>query len=206
MSTTLTSVPKAFAGPPVVVHAKQRRLSVAEYHRMADLGLLKPDERVELIHGLLEEKPVVTPPHAFAVTKLSKLIEQFNIEQCVLRVQMPIALYDSEPEPDLVLARSVESGYFDRHPGPADIQLLIEVAVSSLAFDQGEKLSLYAASGITTYWIFNLIDRRLEVFTNPQSGDQPAFLDVQHFARGATVPLIFGGAMVGSIAVSNVIK
>ena len=206
MSTTLTSVPKAFAGPPVVVHAKQRRLSVAEYHRMADLGLLKPDERVELIHGLLVEKPVVTPPHAFAVTKLSKLIEQYNIAQSVLRVQMPITLSDSEPEPDLVLARSVESEYFDRHPGPADIQLLIEVAVSSLAFDQGEKLSLYAANGIAVYWIVNLIDKRLEVYTIPQGGDQPAFLDVQHFARGATVPIILNGAMAGSVAVSDVIK
>ncbi len=206
MPSTLTSLPSPLAVPPVIIHAKQRRLSVAEYHRMGELGLLKPDERVELIHGLLVEKPVVTPPHAFAVTKLNQLIGQLLSAQFVARVQMPITLPDSEPEPDLVVARSTETEYFDRHPGPDDIQLVVEVAVSSLAFDQGEKLALYAGNAIQTYWIANLIDRRIEVYTQPQRGDWSAYLSVQHFPQGTTVPLILAGVTLGNIAVSDVIR
>jgi Uma2 family endonuclease len=206
MSATLTSLPSPFAVPPVIIHAKQRRLSVAEYHRMGELGLLKPDERVELVHGLLVEKPIVTPPHAFAVTKLDKLVGQLLPAHVVARVQMPITLSDSEPEPDLVLARSTESEYFDRHPGPGDIQLVVEVAISSLAFDQGEKLALYAAHGVETYWIANLVDKRIEVYTQPRSGDTPAYLNVQNFPQGTTVPVVLAGMSIGNIAVSEVIK
>jgi Uma2 family endonuclease len=206
MPPTLTSLPSPFAVPPVIVHAKQRRLSVAEYHRIGEMGLLRPDERVELVHGLLVEKPVVTPPHAFAVTKLDKLIAQLLPAQFVSRVQMPITLSDSEPEPDLVLARSMETEYFDRHPGPDDIQLVVEVAVSSLAFDQGEKLALYAAHAIEMYWIANLVDKRIEVHSQPRSGDTPAYLNVQHFTQGSSVPLVLDGVSVGNIAVSEVIK
>jgi len=173
---------------------------------MGELGLLKPDERVELIHGFLVEKPVVTPPHAFAVTKLDKLVGQRLPASFVARVQMPITLSDSEPEPDLVLAKSTESEYFDRHPGPDDIQLVVEVAVSSVAFDQGEKLALYAAHGIKTYWIANLIDKRVEVYAQPRAGDTPAYLDVQHFPQGTSVPLVLAGVSVGTIAVSDVIR
>src|SRR5258708_29952779 len=99
MPTTLTPLTLPFTFPPLIIHAKQRRLSVEEYRRMGDLGLLKPGERVELIHGLLVEKPIVTPPHAFAVTKLQKLFGQLVPPQMVTRVQLTITLSDSEPEP-----------------------------------------------------------------------------------------------------------
>lgn len=204
MSTTIPALP--IVVPPVIVHAKQRRLSVAEYHRMGALGLFKPDERLELIHGLLVEKPVVTPPHAFAVTKLSNVFEQVVASRFVVRVQMPVTLSDSEPEPDICVARLTESEYFDRHPQPADIPLVVEVAVSSLAFDQGEKLALYAANGIEVYWIVNLIDKRIEVYTGPQRGDSPSFLNVQRFPRGTVVPITLRGAELGNVAVSDVIK
>jgi Uma2 family endonuclease len=206
MSTTIPALPQPLSVPPVLVHAKQRRLSVAEYHRMGELGLFKPDERLELIHGLLVEKPVVTPPHAFAVTKLLKVLEKVVSSRLVVRIQMPVTLSDSEPEPDVCVARLTESEYFDRHPQPADIHLIVEVAVSSLAFDQGEKLGLYAANGVEAYWIVNLVDKRLEVYTGPQRGNPPSFLKVQHFAQGATVPITLGGVELGSVAVSDVIK
>jgi Putative restriction endonuclease len=206
MPTTFTPLSTPFTFPPLIVHAKQRRLSVEEYHRMGDLGLLKPDERVELIHGLLVEKPVVTPPHAFAVTKLQKFFDQLVPVQFLTRVQLPITLSDSEPEPDLVIARQTESEYFDRHPGPDNIRLVVEVAVSSLAFDQGEKLALYAAQGVETYWIANLVDKRFEVYTHPHNMGAPAYLNVQHFPHGTNVPLVLDGITIGSIAVSDVIK
>lgn len=152
------------------------------------------------------EKPVVNPPHAFAVTKLQGLFGQLVSVQFVTRVQLPITLTDSEPEPDLVVARQTESEYFDRHPGPNDIRLVIEMAVSSLAFDQGEKLALYAAHGIETYWIANLVDKRFEVYTVPRNEGTPAFVKVQHFAQGTNVPLVLAGVTIGSIAVSDVIK
>lgn len=206
MSTTIPAVPQPITGPPAVVHAKQRRLSVAEYHRMEELGLFKPDERLELIHGLLVEKPVVTPPHAYAVTKLSGILEQVVASRFLVRIQMPVTLSDSEPEPDICVTRLTESEYFDRHPQPADIHLLVEVAVSSLAFDQGEKLGLYAANRIESYWIVNLVDKRIEVYTGPQGGDSSSFLTVRHFPKGTLMPINLAGVELGSFAVSDVIK
>ena len=80
----------------------------------------------------------------------------------------------NEPEPDLCVVRGESDDYTDRHPGPGDIALIVEVAESSLSRDRGEKGENYGRAGIPVYWIVNLVDRRLEVYSNPTGGVYPA--------------------------------
>ncbi len=94
-----------------------------------------------------------------------------------MRVQEPIILSttDSEPEPDVVIARNRSDNYLDSHPEPADILLVIEVSDSTLKYDRQTKLSLYAEAGIANYWIFNLVDNQLEIYSEPYQKRQGNF-------------------------------
>jgi len=143
-----------------------RRWTRAEYDRLVDLGMLDR-EPVELIGGHL----VVAEPHgsyhASILGAAGDALRAALPPGWLLRVQLPVALDDeSEPEPDLALVPGEWAEYRAAHPSrPA---LVIEVAETSLAFDRGEKSSLYARGGIRDYWIVNLVDRVLEVYREPE--------------------------------------
>jgi Uma2 family endonuclease len=147
-----------------------RRWTRVEYDRLVEMGLLDR-EPVELIGGHL----VVAEPHgsyhASTLGAAGDALRALLPPRWLVRVQLPLALDDeSEPEPDLALVPGAWADYRSDHPSqPA---LVIEVADSSLAFDRGEKGSLYARGGIRDYWIVNLVDRVLEVYRDP--GPDPA--------------------------------
>ena len=84
-----------------------------------------------------------------------------------VRIQAPITLSDGEPEPDLALVRGDRRDYLQHHPGPGDVVLVVEVADTSLARDRGIKKQTYAHAGIPAYWIVNLLERQIEVYTEP---------------------------------------
>jgi Uma2 family endonuclease len=120
--------------------------------------------------------------------------------------QAPITLEDSEPEPDLVIVRGEPRLYLDRHPGPAELALAVEVADASLLRDQGTKKRIYARAGIAVYWIINLPDRRCEVYTDPVAADgEPDYRQRYDYGPSDAVPLIIDGQAVGSIAVADVL-
>lgn len=197
--TTATLSPAPPPGRP------QRRFTVAEYHKLGDLGILTPADRVELIHGLIVEKPVINPPHTTAVNKLTRLLLTVAARACSVRMQQPITLADSEPEPDGVLAVGTDDDYAARHPRPRDVALVVEVADSSLPDDRGTKLRLYAAAKLPVYWIVNLIDRRVEVYTDPRGGKNPGYKTVAEYGPGAAVPVVVGGADLGAVAVADLL-
>ncbi len=147
-----------------------RRLDLDEYHRMIEIGLFDEDERVELIGGVLHRMSPRGPQHGGSLKRvLGAFIEQLGT-RVEFSVQDPITIpsVTSEPEPDLVLAKPRDVGYFDRHPLPEEVLLLVEVADSSLEVDQEVKLPVYAAAGIEDYWIVNLVDGQVEVHREPE--------------------------------------
>src|SRR5262249_942521 len=143
------------------------RLSVAQYHAMARAGILKEGEPVELIEGLLVQKMTKHPPHPVATGLTRDAVAARLPAGWFVRVQDPITLDTSEPEPDVVVARGQPRDYTTHHPGPADVPLVMEVAETSLDEDRGIKKWMYARNRIPTYWIVNLIDQQVEVYTVP---------------------------------------
>lgn len=155
---------------------------------MAAAGLFC-DERVELLEGeIITMSPKLTP-HAFTVNQLMYALITTLGAAAVVRVQDPIVLNNwSEPEPDIAVCAPVPDRYKQAHPRADQVFLVIEVAESSLAYDRTRKAHAYAASGIPAYWIVNLIDRRVEVLTDPAPGTQ-SYQQQRYAFAGDTLPL-----------------
>lgn len=145
-----------------------RRFTLAEYHRLGELGFFHPDEQVELIRGEIVQMPLKKTPHSVCNTRLVRQLIRLVEDRAIVRGQEPIVLpSDSEPQPDAVLARLCADEYLSAHPGPDDILLAIEISDATLQYDRQTKLSLYAEDGLPHYWIFNLVDMYLETYSEP---------------------------------------
>jgi Uma2 family endonuclease len=154
--------------------------TVDEYHEMIAKGIVPEGEPYELLDGHVIRKDrskagadpmTVHPEHTWVVNELGKLNGKFMRQRCHMRLQQPLTLpkYD-EPEPDGAIVRGTNDDYRERHPGPADVLCVIEVADSSLRRDRTTKLRIYADSGLEHYVIINLPDRTIEVYTEPLAG------------------------------------
>lgn len=153
-----------------------KRFTIEEYHRLGELGFFTPDERVELIRGEIIKMPTKNTPHSFCNTRLWQELFKLLRESATLRVQEPIILPpDSEPQPDVAIVRNRDDNYISSHPMPDDIFLIIEISDATLKFDRKTKLSLYAQANILHYWIFNLIDNYLEIYSQPYQDTQKKF-------------------------------
>ncbi len=171
----------------------KRRFSVEEYHRLTELGILGPHERVELIRGELIQLVAKGVAHETCIRRLLRHLPLLLQSEATLQCQSPIALSDSEPEPDFSIVITHVDDYADRHPTAEDTLLVIEVSDSSLDFDQTVKLSLYAEAKIRHYWIFNLIDQFLEVYQDPAqlSTGQFGYLSRRIVPRDEAIALPF---------------
>jgi Uma2 family endonuclease len=174
----------------------RHRLTVADYHRLGEAGILGEDDRVELLEGQLVDMSPIGPRHALAVDALNELLVFAVAGRAHVRVQNPVTLDNgSEPQPDLTVVRRPWSGYPRAHPGPADVLLLIEVADSSLELDLGAKRAIYARAGIAEFWVVDLTTDTVLVHRDPD-GDgyrsvtpvqAPGVLDVRALT-GVTIP------------------
>ena len=168
----MTTQAKAPAAPevqdPPAYTPQTRKFTVAEYYRMAEAGILKPDERVELIEGEIVVMPPIGPEHADDVDELNAVFAPYAPGRFRIRIQNPVHLDSgSEPQPDAMLLRLRPEGYRAAHPTPADVLLIIEVADSSLAYDRDIKAHLYGRNGIPETWVRNLPEDCIERFTQP---------------------------------------
>ncbi len=143
------------------------QLSVEQYGDLVRLGILAEDDPVELIEGVLFKKMTRNPPHATSVRRARRAIEPLLQAGQYYDSEQPIRLDTTEPEPDGAIIRGSIDDYADHHPTANDVLLVIEVAESSLLVDRTVKLRSYARAGIPVYWIINLIDRQIEVHTDP---------------------------------------
>jgi Uma2 family endonuclease len=155
-----------FPIPPPVAH----RFSVDRYHRMIETGALSENDKVELVEGLIVEVAAVGVPHRYAVDETYLAITKLLPTGWKSFAQQPITLADSELRQDISVVRGSGADYKDHHPGRGEIALVVEVADSSLALDRVTKARIYAAAAIPEYWIFNSIQRQIEVHREP-SGD-----------------------------------
>jgi hypothetical protein len=171
---------------------------------MIDAGIFG-DARCELLEGLVVEKVTHNPPHDAAISLIQNQLIRRLPSQWLLRVQSSIALEDSQPEPDLVVARGPERRYSDHHPYPREIGLTIEVADTTLAQDRVEKQRIYVAARIPVYWVVNLIDRQVEVFAGPSAAGTPHYKKHDEFREGTRVPVVLKGVEVGRLAVRDML-
>jgi Uma2 family endonuclease len=147
---------------------RPRRFTVHEYYRMLEVGILREDDRVELIQGEILPMSPKSISQVAGVRRTSKRLEKILGRRAFIRAQEPIHLDDSsEPEPDVVVAQPSETAYEDHHPTPVELYAVIEVADSSFAKDRDQKAPLYAEAGILQYCILNVRDRELEDYRDP---------------------------------------
>jgi Uma2 family endonuclease len=184
-----------------------RKFTLDEYHKMIETGVLSSGEPYELLEGNLVHKMSRGSPHDAAVLVLNKRFIRLVPVGWEVRGQSAVTLSGgSEPEPDFALVRGDESTFRSRHPGPADIGLIVEVSDSSLRIDRHDKGIIYAQNGIPVYWVVNVVDQVIEVYTQPGgTGDAAAYGKRDDFAIGTAVPVVLDGTAVGTIAVADVI-
>jgi Uma2 family endonuclease len=170
--------------------ARIHLITVAEYRRMDERGVFGPEQRVELLDGLLFEIPPMSPEHAYAVDQVSAVFHERFAGRAWVRTQTPITLDEmSEPQPDLTLNELPKERYAKAHPTPSEALLVVEVSLSSLKMDLGRKLRAYARRGVREYWIVDLAHERVEVFRGP-AGER--YRNHQPLGRGKSVaPLAF---------------
>ena len=185
-----------------VTPANVSSLSVVEYHQLIAAGYLTDDDPFELLEGWIVTRKRKTPAHCSAGRKLLELVPAMLLPEWDWRVHAPVTLAFSEPEPDISIIRPDAEKYWKRHPGPADVGLLLEVADSSLDTDRIDKLGIYARENIPVYWIVNLIDRQIEVYERPLGTD---YQSRRAYRPGENVPIVLAGQTVGHIAVDAVL-
>ncbi len=153
-----------------------KRFTIDEYHRLAELGFFHEDDRIELIRGEIIQMAAKGTLHTTCCRNLLEELAGLVVGLAKLQCQDPITLpSNSEPEPDFTILRKRADNYVSAHPTPSDVLLVIEIADSTLKYDQETKLPLYAEAGIPDYWIFNLVKNHLETYSEPYQDSQGNF-------------------------------
>jgi Uma2 family endonuclease len=151
---------------------RRHRLTVEDYYRMAEVGILDAEARVELIEGDIIDMAPPGSPHAATVHYLTEVLIGAVQGKATVLVQNPVRLSDfSEPQPDVALLRRRDDFYRERHPRPADVLLIIEIAASSLRYDRETKLPLYARHDIPELWLVDVGGERLSRYRIPRAGE-----------------------------------
>lgn len=167
----------------------RRPIDVAAYYRMVEVGILGPEDRVELIGGEIIDMVPIGSDHACTTGDLVRKLTLALGDAALVTGSSPLRIDDyNEPEPDVLVLRWRDDRYRSALPGPADVLLLLEVANTSLAFDRTTKAALYAAAGVADYWIVDLAGRSVEVCREPGPA---GFANRARIATGSVAPLAF---------------
>ncbi|GAC1468791.1 MAG: Uma2 family endonuclease [Isosphaeraceae bacterium] len=183
------------------------RLTVEQYLKMIDLGVLPHDAHVELLGGVLTAKMTKNAPHNFAVGQLAHALRTLELQDCLIREEKSVVLGPNwRPEPDVALVRGPNDRYRTSDPTAADILLLVEVVDSSGAVDRGVKRQGYALARVPCYWIVDLSSRSIEVHTSPEGvGDSAQYRSVSVHEADSVVPVVIDGREVHRVAVKDVL-
>jgi hypothetical protein len=186
--------------------ASLAQFSVTQFQRMIENGILTPEDKVELLENYVVLKMPKNPPHDGTIDLIKAVLPAYIPPGWLLRIQQTLVLSDSQPEPDFAIVRGTPRSFLTRHPGPADTGLVVEVADSSLLRDQRDKTRIYARGGIPCYWIVNLVDKHIEVYTQPSGpASVPAYSSCVTYQSGDSLPLVLDGHAVGSIPVADLL-
>jgi len=186
MTSTITT---RQAGSAAEYQPQVRRFTAKEYHRMMDAGVLRPDERTELLDGQIIKMAPVGDPHVILVNLLTRLLVVALGLRAIVSVQNPIRLSPrSEPQPDVVLLRAEPGDPDAGRPLLKHVLLLIEVSDTTFRYDRYTKLPRYAERGVPEVWIFDLKAKQLHVFRVPEG---ESYRDEQVLTEGSVSPLAF---------------
>jgi Uma2 family endonuclease len=211
MSATIETTPKPrrvdAVGEPASPWGRVHRLSVEQYHAMIAAGILVHGDPIELLDGLLVTKMTRHPPHVVAASLLFAAFYRALPAGWHACKEDPITLPPaSEPEPDLTVVRGEIRDYAVRNPGPADVALVVEVSDSTLAFDRGFKLRLYARAGLPVYWILDVVEGVVEVHTDPTGpAPEPSYRRREVVGRDGELTLDLGGPGPVRLAVRDLL-
>jgi Uma2 family endonuclease len=176
-----------------------------EWGRLGEVGVLVSGEPYELLEGLIVKKMNKSARHRMVVWNLDRTLLRMLPSDWISIAQDPIHLVNSEPEPDLVVVRGPMTRYRERHPRAKEVALVLEVAESSLSEDRGRKLAIYARARIPVYWIVNLVDDKVEVYTVPKAGKNPAYRSCVEYGPEDSIPVVVVGVEVGRIAAAEIL-
>ncbi len=188
---------------------KRHFVTLEEYDRMVNAGVFEPEARIELIKGEIIDVPPPGPEHEASVARLDRLFNKLAGDRALVWPQgnsIGLPKSNSRPQPDITLLRWHDDYYSSQRPRPEDVILLVEVSDSSLKLDRGGKLQLYAEAGIQEYWIANLVDGVVEVYTDLDPGTAK-YRTARTAKRGETLQLPAGApwALSDEIAVDAIL-
>jgi Uma2 family endonuclease len=173
---------------------------------MIDTGILMDDDPVELLQGYLITRERKTPHHSFAVNMTHNALANVISPNWHVNSYGPVTMKDSEPEPDVTVIKGDIWDYSQRHPRQSEVGMLVEVSETSLGIDRVIKKRMYAAAGIPVYWIINLLEKQVEVYTHPNRRTVASDYSKRHdFRTGDIVPVVLENRKVGRIVVSDIL-
>jgi Uma2 family endonuclease len=181
-------------------------LSVEGYHALLKAGIIQDGDPIELLEGFLVPKMGKGTRHELARRRLMRRLAALVTTEFFVDSQGAATLMTSEPEPDVFVIRGTEEDYAYHHAGPTETVLIAEISDSSIRRDSNWKKRIYARAGIASYWIVNLVQDCIEVFSSP-SGDtaQPTYAQHAIYRAGDDVPVIIDGNKIGVIAASEIL-
>ncbi|HVT83535.1 MAG TPA: Uma2 family endonuclease [Phycisphaerae bacterium] len=192
--------------PPAEYKRREHRFTVDEYLRMVGTGILTDRDKVELIDGRIVDKMPRNPPHEASLHRVFSLLMRVCPPEWTVRVQSTLRCKESAPEPDVMVLRGPVERYDEAHPVPSDLLLVVEIADSSLREDRRAKVALYGGDMVAAYWIVNLVDRCVEVYSEPAGrGNVPAYRQRKEFGENDSLTLSFPGADDVRIAVTDLL-
>ncbi len=200
--STVTPTQPMVSLPPTLALLTPRRITVDEYDRMAASGVFNEPKKIELIDGYLVTKMPKSPEHAFSTKEVLKALERSLPPGWTWRREEPVRIPASdEPEPDVAIVRGSDADYRHRLPEADDVGLLVEVSATNVSADR-QLANIYGRAGIPVYWIVNVVDRQVEVYTDPGPAGYASRTD---FRSGQQVPVVIDGRQAGQIAVDDIL-
>ncbi len=188
--------------PPRSVH----RFTIGEYERLVRIGFLGPGDRAELIDGWLVDKMPHNPRHAAVVDVANDAIARLLPAGWTTRSQLPVRLPgDNAPEPDVVVVPAPKARYVEQHPTAAESALVVEVSDSPLDDDLRLKATQYARAKLPVYWVVNLKERSVEVYTDPRGGKSPGYRTRAEYAAGDAIPVVVAGRTLGTVPAAELL-
>jgi len=182
------------------------RFTVEQYEAMIRAGIITEDDPIELLDGWITQKMTKTPPHFVASMLVNKVLARIVPQGWCVASEHPIRLATSMPEPYAMVVRGDARSYIERLPRAEDVALVVEVSDASLSRDQVIKKSIYAQAGIPCYWLVNLIDGRIEEYTDPDaSGENPDYRQRRDYSADAEIALLLDGRRIANVPVRDLL-
>jgi Uma2 family endonuclease len=195
------ALPYRVAIPPVPVS----RLTVDHYVAMFRAGIVTEDDRIELLDGWLVPKATKTPPHCAAAGLVGNWLCKTAPAGWCGFMSASLRLATSMPDPDVVVLRGEIRSYGERWPEGKDIGLVVEVAGESVFCDQSLKKSIYAQAGIPCYWLVNLVERRIEEYTEPVAGENADYRQRRNYSGDDEIALVLVGQQIANVPVGDLL-